>query len=175
MLRCVWVAPRCTPPQIRLKLKTYFIPALLYSSKAFAECNSKANLNTTFNRTVFYLLFLRRFVHVSQYSNHILHAQNCNVKPGKMVLCKLKIRTRLFKANWFYIYYPSLEPTSSKSANLKTFTFLTVSHFLGFLNKLYFNYVCMCVEYIVVLLIYYLHINMYVCICYRYEICYVCK
>lgn len=74
MLRSLWTTQYYTPLKIRLLLaKTYILPTLLYSSEVFYGCNSKdtLKLKTTFNNVVRYIYGLKKFDHISQYSNRI--------------------------------------------------------------------------------------------------------
>lgn len=72
MLRNLWQTQHYTPIRIRsLIAKSYLMPILLYGCELFASCDSQSNrkLNVTFNNIIRYVYGLKRYDHISSFSN----------------------------------------------------------------------------------------------------------
>lgn len=73
-LRALWITQYFTPQRIRLMLiKTYIMPTLLYGCEIFSNCDSvsKTKLNLLFNNIVRYVFSLRKYDHISSYTDKI--------------------------------------------------------------------------------------------------------
>lgn len=99
-LRSLWITQSFTPLNVRLTLaKTYLIPALIFGCELFANCDSlsRHRLNVVYNNIVRYVYGLKRFDHISSFSNKIYGVSFDNM---------LKIRVLLFIQKLIYTKTP---------------------------------------------------------------------
>ena len=100
MLRTLWCTQYFTPPNIRVLLaKTYLKPTLLYGCELFASTDYKSNekLNIAYNAVVRYIYGLKKYEHISSYTNNLYGVTFTNL---------LKIRSLIFLHKIVYTREP---------------------------------------------------------------------
>lgn len=89
MLRNLWQTQHCTPIRIRILLaKTYVMPVLLFGSELFANCDSKSRrkLNVAFNNISRYVYGVKRYDHISNFSQQLYGTNFDNLLKIKVLV-----------------------------------------------------------------------------------------